>query len=67
MKIGCNTVDFRTHDLDFALEKIRDAGVLLSIAGGNVLRFSPPLCINTEELDEGVDVVESVLSSVKIS
>ncbi len=49
------------------LEKIRDAGVLLSIAGGNVLRFSPPLCINTAEIDEGVDIVESVLRGVTIS
>lgn len=49
------------------LEAIRDAGVLLSIAGGNVLRFSPPLCINTEEIDEGVDIVESVLRGVKKS
>ena len=26
MKIGCNTVDFRQNDLDFALDKIRTAG-----------------------------------------
>lgn len=26
MKIGCNTVDFRQYDFDFALEKIRAAG-----------------------------------------
>jgi len=47
------------------LEKIRNQGVLLSIAGGNVLRFSPPLCINAEEIDAGVDIVETVLRGVK--
>lgn len=26
MKIGCNTVAFRQHSLDFALEKIADEG-----------------------------------------
>ena len=26
MEIGCNTVDFRQYDLDFALDKIRNAG-----------------------------------------
>lgn len=43
------------------LASIRDAGVLLSLAGGNVLRFSPPLCVTRDEIDEGVAVVESVL------
>lgn len=47
------------------LATIREAGVLLSVAGGNVLRFSPPLCISIEEIDEGVDIVESVLRAMK--
>jgi acetylornithine/N-succinyldiaminopimelate aminotransferase len=47
------------------LTEIRDRGVLLSLAGGNVLRFCPPLCVSTEEIDEGVDVVESVLQGKK--
>ncbi|MBN1655725.1 MAG: acetylornithine/succinylornithine family transaminase [Deltaproteobacteria bacterium] len=47
------------------LEKIRNRGVLLSLAGGDVLRFSPPLCISAEEVDEGVEVVELVLRGVK--
>jgi acetylornithine/succinyldiaminopimelate/putrescine aminotransferase len=35
--------------------------VLLSLAGGDVLRFTPPLCVTTEELDEGLAAVERVL------
>lgn len=45
------------------LAAIREAGVLLSIAGGNVLRFTPPLCVTTQEIDEGVAIVERVLNT----
>ncbi len=44
---------------------VRRRGVLLSIAGGNVLRFSPPLCVTAAEIDEGVAVVEAALKSAK--
>jgi acetylornithine/N-succinyldiaminopimelate aminotransferase len=42
----------------------RDGGVLLSLAGGDVLRFTPPLNVTAEELDEGLVVVEKVLREV---
>jgi acetylornithine/N-succinyldiaminopimelate aminotransferase len=43
------------------LADMRARGVLLSIAGGNVLRFSPPLCITQAEVDEALAVVEAAL------
>jgi predicted acetylornithine/succinylornithine family transaminase len=43
------------------LAKIREAGVLLSIAGGNVLRFSPSLLVTRAELDEGLELIVRVL------
>lgn len=46
------------------LASIRERGVLLSLAGGNVLRFSPPLCVTREEIDQGVSVVEAALRAV---
>jgi len=45
------------------LGAIRDRGVLLTLAGGNVLRFSPPLVVTEAELDEGLAVVKDVLST----
>ncbi|MDH5673516.1 MAG: aspartate aminotransferase family protein [Myxococcales bacterium] len=45
------------------LAVVREAGVLLSLAGGNVLRFTPPLCVSREELDEGLAAVERVLAA----
>jgi acetylornithine/N-succinyldiaminopimelate aminotransferase len=45
------------------LESLRSAGVLLTIAGGSALRFSPALNIERSEIDEGVAIVDRVLSS----
>jgi predicted acetylornithine/succinylornithine family transaminase len=45
------------------LAMIREQGVLLSIAGGDVLRFTPPLCVTRSEIDEGLKVVKAVLAS----
>ena len=43
------------------LARVREAGVLLSLAGADVLRFTPPLCVTREEIDEGVEIVRRVL------
>ena len=55
------------HDYDPAaiIADIRKRGVLLSIAGGNVLRFSPPLCITKAEIDEAMVAVEAALRAAK--
>lgn len=54
------SVDARTVIAD-----LRDAGVLLTVAGSRALRFSPPLTVRLDELDEGAAVVDRVLGSVK--
>lgn len=46
------------------LPKIADAGLLLTAAGGRVLRFTPPLVITEAEIAEGVDIVRGVLSKL---
>jgi acetylornithine/N-succinyldiaminopimelate aminotransferase len=51
-------------DARIALGKIRDRGVLLTIAGTNVLRFTPPLIISDAEIDEALTEVESALAEV---
>ena len=40
---------------------LRDAGVLITIAGGQGLRLSPPLIITKAELDEGLALIDDVL------
>jgi predicted acetylornithine/succinylornithine family transaminase len=45
------------------LVKTREQGVLLSIAGADVVRFTPPLCVTPAEIDEGVDALEKVLEN----
>jgi acetylornithine/N-succinyldiaminopimelate aminotransferase len=53
-------VDART-----LLESLRSAGVLLTIAGGTALRFSPALNIERSEIDEGIGIVDRVLSTIE--
>jgi acetylornithine/N-succinyldiaminopimelate aminotransferase len=47
------------------LESLRSAGVLLTVAGGTALRFSPALNIERSEIDEGVTIVDRVLSTIE--
>lgn len=53
-------VDART-----LLESLRSAGVLLTVAGGTALRFSPALNIERSEIDEGIAIVDRVLSTIE--
>lgn len=43
------------------LAAIHRAGLLLTLAGGNVIRISPSLNVTKEELDEGLGILERVL------
>lgn len=45
------------------LSAVQQSGVLLTIAGGQALRFSPPLVITRAELEEGVTLLERALSN----
>jgi acetylornithine/N-succinyldiaminopimelate aminotransferase len=53
-------VDART-----LLESLRSAGVLLTIAGGTALRFSPALNVERAEIDEAIGIVDRVLSTIE--
>lgn len=39
----------------------RNRGLLLSVAGGQVVRFAPPLVVSKEEIDEALEILDSVL------
>lgn len=43
------------------LPRVQEAGVLLTAAGERVLRFSPPLVVTTEQLEEGVKATQNAL------
>jgi acetylornithine/N-succinyldiaminopimelate aminotransferase len=45
------------------LGKLQDAGVLVTIAGGQALRVSPPLTITAAELGAALDVIDRVLGA----
>ena len=44
------------------LAEIHAAGLLLTLAGGNVVRISPSLNVTRDELDEGLAILERVLA-----
>jgi 4-aminobutyrate aminotransferase-like enzyme len=42
--------------------RCREAGVLLSVAGGTVVRFVPPYVVTEAQLDRGVATLDAALS-----
>jgi predicted acetylornithine/succinylornithine family transaminase len=42
--------------------KARDRGLLVSVAGGNVVRFAPALVVGRAEIDEAVAILDAVLA-----
>jgi acetylornithine/N-succinyldiaminopimelate aminotransferase len=44
------------------MDSAREAGLLVLRSGANVLRIAPPLVISQEELEEGVRILDQVLS-----
>ncbi len=53
-----------TIDARDVVAKLRDAGLLVTLAGGRGLRFSPPLVVSVVELDEGAAIVDRVLGAL---
>ncbi len=43
------------------LGALREAGALITLAGGTALRLTPPLTISDEELEEGLSIIDQVL------
>ncbi len=44
------------------MSALQDSGVLLTIAGGQALRFSPPLIVSKSEIEDAVALLERALS-----
>src|SRR5262249_10811005 len=42
--------------------RAREQGLLVSIAGGNVVRFVPPLVVSKAEIDEALSILDGVLA-----
>jgi acetylornithine/N-succinyldiaminopimelate aminotransferase len=44
------------------VQRARESGVLLSVAGGTVVRFVPPYVVTDDEIDEGVAALDKALA-----
>jgi predicted acetylornithine/succinylornithine family transaminase len=42
--------------------RARAGGLLLSVAGGNVVRFAPPLIVTKAEVDEAIQILDAALA-----
>lgn len=51
-----------TVDPAGVLGALRDRKVLVTLAGGTVLRLAPPLIVTKDEIDEGLAVLDAVLA-----
>jgi len=45
--------------------RARSAGLLLSLAGANVVRFVPPLIVGKQEIDEAIEILDRVLGETR--
>jgi 4-aminobutyrate aminotransferase len=64
VKPGTNTPD--PDAFPFLAKHTREHGRLLILdcgPNGNVIRFIPPLCVTTAELDQGIDIIDAALTA----
>ena len=59
LMIGCPLPEDKKAS-DIALKTL-EKGLIVGTAGGNTLRFVPPLVIKKSEIDEALDILDSVL------
>jgi acetylornithine/N-succinyldiaminopimelate aminotransferase len=45
------------------VNRCREGGILVNLAGDKTVRFAPPFTVTTQELDEGMRVFEQALSA----
>ena len=43
--------------------RARERGLLVSVAGGNVIRFAPPLIVSKAEIDQAIEIFDGVLGA----
>lgn len=62
-----NGLELRS-DLDLTsievVKAVMEEGLLLAPAGNKVLRFVPPLVVSEEEVDQGIAILESVITKI---
>jgi acetylornithine/N-succinyldiaminopimelate aminotransferase len=65
LMIGAELKDAYAGKANDLADAARKAGLLILVAGPNVLRFLPPLTITQEELDEGLKRLKPALAAAK--
>ncbi|HUA09948.1 MAG TPA: aspartate aminotransferase family protein [Candidatus Acidoferrales bacterium] len=55
---------YEKHPAAEVAAALRERGLLVGTAGGNALRFAPPLIVSEENIDEGYEALYEVLSHI---
>jgi len=53
-------------DVPKMIAEVRQAGLLVTVAGGNVLRVAPPLNVTHSELEEALTIIEQCLQHTEV-
>ena len=48
------------------VQQLRDSGLLVVGAGGNAIRFLPPLNVQEEEIDHAIRIVDTIFFNFKL-
>ena len=48
------------------VQQLRDSGLLVVGAGGNAIRFLPPLNVREEEIDHAIRIVDTIFFNFKL-
>jgi acetylornithine/N-succinyldiaminopimelate aminotransferase len=58
-------IKFAPHiDVKYAVEALKERGLLTATAGDNVIRMVPPLIISKTEAQEGLEIIDSYLKTL---
>jgi ornithine--oxo-acid transaminase len=56
---------FQEYDAWEFCMRLRDNGLLAKPTHGDKIRFAPPLCINKQQMEEAIHIIEKVAGSFK--
>ncbi|MFK7888763.1 MAG: aspartate aminotransferase family protein, partial [Gammaproteobacteria bacterium] len=61
LMLGAQMADEHSEQLGALVDQCREAGLIVLTAGGNTLRFLPPLTIDDDTMDEAIERLETAV------
>ena len=45
--------------------RLKENGLLAKPTHGNIIRLAPPLCINEQQIDQSIEIIEAVVKNIR--